>query len=197
MGRVMADLRKIKIEGKWDVGYALDLHVKSSDFLGYDELGHPQYDTTRTDLGELVYKFKYGNDKTVLDDIIRIICNSFTFKSIDVIIPVPPSKSRVFQPVVEIAKRLGKVLGIQVLENAILKIKNTPELKNVSTFEEKYSILKNAFKIADVSLIRNKTILLLDDLYQSGATLTAITELLKKGGVSKVKVLTLTKTRRG
>lgn len=193
----MADLRKIKIEGNWDVGYALDLHVKSSDFLGYDEFGHPQYNTIRTKLGELVYKLKYGHDKTVLDDIISIICNSFTFKSIDVIIPVPPSKTlRVFQPVVEIARRLGNDLGIQVLTNAVLKVKSTSELKNVSTFEEKYSILKDAFKIGDISLIRNKTILLLDDLYQSGATLTAITELLKKGGVSKVKVLTLTKTRR-
>ena len=137
------------------------------------------------------------SDRSVLDDIISIICNSFTFKSIDVIIPVPPSKTlRVFQPVVEIARRLGNALGIQVLTNAVLKVKNTPELKNMSTFEEKYSILKDAFKIGDISLIRNKTILLLDDLYRSGATLTAITELLKKGGVSKVKVLTLTKTRR-
>jgi predicted amidophosphoribosyltransferase len=191
----MADSRKIKIEGKWDVGYALDLHVESSDFLGYDEFGHPQYHTTRTEIGELVYKLKYGHDKTVLDDIIRIVRNSFTFKSIDVIIPVPPSKtSRTFQPVVEIAKRLGKVLGIQVLTDAVLKVKNTPELKNMSTFQEKYDILKNAFKLGNG--IKNKTILLLDDLYQSGATLTAITELLKKGGASKVKVLTLTKTRR-
>ncbi|MGB8226039.1 MAG: phosphoribosyltransferase family protein [Sedimentisphaerales bacterium] len=193
----MADLRKIKIEGRWDVGYALDLHIESSDFLGYDEFGHPKYDTTRTELGELVYKFKYGHDKTVLDAIIRIIRNSFTFKSIDVIIPVPPSKtSRTFQPVVEIAKRLGKVLGIQVLTDAVLKVKNTPELKNMSTFQEKYDILKDAFKIGN-GTIKNKTILLLDDLYRSGATLTAITDLLyKKGGVSNVKVLTLTKTRR-
>ena len=192
----MADSHKIKIEGKWDIGYALDLHVKSSDFLGYDERGHPQYDTTRTELGELVYKLKYGHDKTVLDDIISIIRSSSPFKSIDVIIPVPPSKtSRAFQPVVEIAKRLGNVLGIQVLTNAVIKVKNTPELKDLSTFQEKYDILKDAFEIGN-GTIKNKTVLLLDDLYQSGATLTAITELLKKEGASKVKVLTLTKTRR-
>lgn len=193
----MTDLRKIKIEGNWDIGYALDLHVKSSEFLGYDEFGHPQYDTKRTDLGELIYKLKYGQDKTVLDDIIHIISKSFTFKSIDAIIPVPPSKtSRTFQPVAEIAKRLGSVLSIPVLSDAILKIKNTPELKNMATFEEKYSILKDAFDIKDVASIRGKTILLLDDLYRSGATLTAITEMLKKYGAFKVKVLTLTKTRR-
>lgn len=198
MGRIMADLRKIKIEGNWDIGYALDLHVKSSDFLGYDAFGHPQYDTVRTELGELVYKLKYGHDKTVLDDIIRIICSSFTFKSIDVIIPVPPSDtSRSFQPVVEIAKRLGKSLGIKVLPNAIRKIKETPQLKDVLIFKERCKLLKDAFEIGDTS-IKNKTILLFDDLYRSGATLTAITRVLfRKGNVSKVKVLTLTKTRKG
>ncbi len=193
----MAELRKIKIEGNWNVGYALDLHVESSEFLGYDEFGHPQYDTKRTQLGELVYRLKYCQDRTVLRDIISKVCSSFTFKSIDAIIPVPPSNtSRTFQPVAEIAKGLGDALGIRVLENVVFKIRNTPELKNLSTFEEKYGILKDAFEIKNALSLKSKTILLLDDLYRSGATLTAITEQLRKCGALKVKVLTLTKTRR-
>ncbi len=193
----MAGFRRIKIIGKWDIGYALDLHVESSEFIGYDELGHEQFDTKRTKIGELIYRLKYKSDKTVLKDIIQIICEFSNFKSIDFIIPVPPSNtSRTFQPVVEIAKHLGKSLGIPVLPEAVIKVKDTPQLKNMSTFEEKYRILK-VFEIKDAT-IRGKTVLLLDDLYRSGATLTAITELLKrKGGVSKVKVLTLTKTKRG
>jgi predicted amidophosphoribosyltransferase len=193
----MADFHKIKINGKWDIGYALDLHVESSEFIGYDEFGHEKFDTKRTKIGDLIYRLKYKSDKTVLNDIVRIICELSNFKSIDFIIPVPPSNtSRTFQPVVEIAKRLGKSLGIQVLPEAVIKVKSTPQLKNMSTFEEKYRILKDAFKIKDTT-IRGKTVLLFDDLYRSGATLTAITELLKrKGGVTKVKVLTLTKTKR-
>lgn len=194
----MAEFQGKKIEGNWDMGYALDLQLISSEFIGYDEFGHAQFDNKRTVLGELLYKLKYNSDKSVLDDILRIILSFGKFKTIDVIIPVPPSNtSRTFQPVVEIANRLGNSLGIQVLPNAVRKIKNTPPLKDVPTFQEKCNMLQDAFDIGDFS-IKGKTILLFDDIYQSGATLTAITHILyAKGGVSKVKVLTLTKTKRG
>ena len=193
----MADFHPIKLEGDWNIGYALDLHVISSEFIGYNEFGHPQFDTKRTILGELLHKLKYKSDKSVLNDILRILNNFKKFRSIDVIIPVPPSNtSRRFQPVIEIANRLGDSLGIQVLPNAVRKVKDTPELKNMSTFEEKCGLLQDAFEIRDSS-ISGKTILLFDDLYQTGATLTAITRILyKKGKVSKVIVLTLTKTKR-
>jgi predicted amidophosphoribosyltransferase len=193
----MADLHPMKIKGNWVTGYVLDWHVESSDFLGYDELGHAQYDTKRTKLGELVYKLKYRNDTTVIDDIVRIISQFTNFRSIDAIIPVPPSNiSRKTQPVVEIAQRLGNNLKIQIFPDALRKTKNTPEVKNVSTPQEKYDILKGVFQVVEPS-IKDKIVLVLDDLYRSGATLKAITDVLyKQGGVGKVKVLALTMTKR-
>jgi competence protein ComFC len=193
----MTDLHPIRIKGNWIAGYVLDLHVKSSDFIGYDEFGHAMYDTKRTELGELVYKLKYNHDMSVIDEIVSLIRGFAPFNTIDVIIPVPPSNiSRTFQPVVEIAKRIGGSLGIQVSTGAVMKTRNTPELKNVLTVEEKYDILKDVFKIADES-IKGKTVLLFDDLYDTGATLRAITNAVyEQGGASKVKVLALTKTRR-
>jgi len=103
------------------------------------------------------------------------------------------------QTVVEVAKRLGSSLEIQVFPDAVRKTKNTPEVKNVSTPQEKYDILKDVFEVVEPS-IKGKTVLVLDDLYQSGATLRAITDVLyKQGGVGNVKVmaLTMTKRRRG
>jgi len=193
----MAELHPMKIKGNWVAGRVLDWHVESSEFIGYDEFGHEQYDTKRTKLGELVYKLKYKDDTTVLDDIVRIICSFAEFRSIDAIIPVPPSNiSRTSQPVVEIAKRLGNSLGIQVFPDAVRKTKNTPEAKNVSTSQEKYDILKDVFEVVEPS-IEGKTVLVLDDLYRSGATLRAITDVLyKQGSVGKVKVLALTMTKR-
>jgi predicted amidophosphoribosyltransferase len=128
---------------------------------------------------------------------VRIICSFAKFRSIDAIIPVPPSNiSRTSQPVVEIAKRVGSSLEIQVFPDAVRKTKNTPEVKNVSTQQEKYDILKDVFEVVEPS-IKGKTVLVLDDLYQSGATMRAITDVLyKQGGVGKVKVLALTRTRR-
>ena len=38
----------IEIKDNWKKGFALDLHTKSSTYLGPDEFGHDQFETTRT-----------------------------------------------------------------------------------------------------------------------------------------------------
>jgi hypothetical protein len=54
----------MKLSGPWTDGYVLERqHTTSSDFLGYDSLGHPQFDTKYTALGELVFRLKNRNDK--------------------------------------------------------------------------------------------------------------------------------------
>ncbi|HEY8749953.1 MAG TPA: hypothetical protein VIM11_18360 [Tepidisphaeraceae bacterium] len=55
----------IEIPGAWTRGWTLDLHTISSTFLGYNEYGHAQYDTTRSTLGELLYQLKYRGKNTV------------------------------------------------------------------------------------------------------------------------------------
>lgn len=45
-----------EVQGAWTRGWTLDRHTTSSTFLGYNEYGHAQYDTTRSGLGELLYQ---------------------------------------------------------------------------------------------------------------------------------------------
>jgi competence protein ComFC len=45
-----------KLKGPWEDGYALDIHTISSEFIGHNEFGHPQFDTKRTEIGELLYR---------------------------------------------------------------------------------------------------------------------------------------------
>jgi hypothetical protein len=56
----------IKLHGVWQGGYALDLHTIGSTFLGTDSFGHDVFDTTRSEIGELLYRLKYGRDQTTL-----------------------------------------------------------------------------------------------------------------------------------
>jgi hypothetical protein len=42
------------VRGSWDDGRTLDLHIRSSEFVGYNEYGHAQFESTRTELGELL-----------------------------------------------------------------------------------------------------------------------------------------------
>lgn len=102
----MANVNPMRIPGRWLQGYVLDYHTLSSEFLGYDEFGHGVFDTKRSDIGELLYRLKYRSDKAVMD---AIVDTAFKFvaswkPTINIIVPVPPSKNRVFQPVMEYQK---------------------------------------------------------------------------------------------
>jgi ribonuclease HII len=56
----------IEIKGNWEAGYALDLHTRAVELLGYDEFNRTIFDTVRSQIGELVYRLKYGRDKSVI-----------------------------------------------------------------------------------------------------------------------------------
>jgi hypothetical protein len=66
----MVQINPKRIIGRWTEGFALDFHTLSSEYIGDDEYGHPQFDTKRSEIGELLYRLKYREDKSVLGDII-------------------------------------------------------------------------------------------------------------------------------
>lgn len=194
----MPNVRPMRIPGKWRQGYVLDYHTLRSEFVGHDEFGHPMFDTERTELGELLYKLKYGADRSVLQTIVSTVSEFLRSWNppADAIIPTPPSRaSRRFQPVLEIAKGVSIPLSIPCLERVLVKRKQTPELKSVHDYDNRLRILEDVYGIGDATA-KGKNILLLDDLYRSGATLNAITELLySQGEAADVYALALTRTR--
>lgn len=155
------------------------------------------YETERSQIGELLYRLKYRSDQSVIPQIVRLVMAFAHFKTIDVIIPVPPSHTdQSFQPVVEVAKAIGAELNLPVLTDTVKKVKVTPALKNVEDVAERKKILQGAFEVSPQGVLSGKMVLLFDDLYRSGATLSSLTSVLYNQGKAKsVKVLTLTKTR--
>ncbi len=197
----MVNISPLKITGNWFQGFVLDVHTISSTLLGYNEYGHEVFDTKRSELGELLYKLKYGQGKSVLSEIVEAAIYFISHKwgiskVLNCIIPIPPSNiSRAFQPVSEIARGIGSRLGIPTYEKALTKIKETPELKDVYEYEKRLDFLKDAFT-ADPHLIKGKNVLLFDDLYRSGATLNVVSQVLyQEGKAGKIYVLVLTRTR--
>ncbi len=184
------------VRGVWDDGRSLDLHVSSSEFLGYNEYGHPQFETTRTELGELLYRLKYKNDQSVVASIAQATCDFVREwnPGVDIIVPAPPSKARRVQPLFQIADELGRLLGLPVDKASVRKTKTTPELKNVD-YAQRIELLAGAHSI-EPGTFSGQRVLLLDDLYQSGATLNAIARILKEGGgATAVLALALTRAR--
>jgi len=194
----MIILHPIKLTGNWQAGFALDVHTIKSTFIGYDEYGHEVFDTQRSQIGELLYQLKYRADKTAIDEIVTaasgFLINDWKI-GVDAIIPVPPSKAnRTIQPVIAIAEGISTNLQIPCV-GALVKTKGTPELKNIFDYQRRSELLKDAFDIR-MPEVKGKNILLFDDLFRSGATLNAITQVLyNEGEAKKVYVLSLTKTR--
>lgn len=188
---------KYKLEGRWKKGLAFDLHTIASDYLGPDEYGHDRWDTTRSEMGELVYRLKYRGDKSATEKIVGLLTGIGGIEKFDAIIPVPSTKRRrAFQPVDEIAKALGAQRDVEVLVGFLERKSGGQELKEVNDPDKRENILEGAIVVAGDKDISGKKILLVDDLYRSGATLNVATDILyDEARVESVSVLTMTRTR--
>ena len=194
----MAEIDPKRISGNWKEGFALDFHTLRSEYIGDDEYGHPQFDTTRSKIGELLYRLKYKEDKSVLEEIITTASEFIKSRNwaLDLVVAVPPSRmGRAFQPVPPMAKGIASALVIDVCIDCVIKVKETPELKRIFDFGQRLGMLRDAFEVREPD-VAGHTVLLFDDLYRSGATLNAVTRvLLEQGKAKNVYTLTLTMTR--
>lgn len=192
----MASFQPRRIIGKWKDGYALDLHTLSSVPIGSDEFGHMQFDTTRSEIGELLYRLKYRSDSAAVGEIVDGVESLIKAwkPRIDILVPVPPSSSRAVQPVMVLAEAIGERLQVPVV-NCVTRLREVPQLKNVYDLDERAKLLDGLHDV-DASRIHGKSVLLFDDLFRTGATMNAISSVLyEKGKASDVYALTITRTR--
>lgn len=75
------------------------------------------------------------------------------------------------------------------IENFLIRKKATPKLYKFDSSERK-KILDDAFEVVEGANLRGKKILLLDDIFTTGATASECARILKKHGAEKVFVLT-------
>jgi len=189
-------INPIKISGNWDAGWALDYHTVSSK---YDKAGR-YYITDRTALGEALYKLKYRRyfwlAKKVAKTASEFLENMNIVDEIDLIITIPPAKFRLFfQPVKMLGRSMGRILNKPAAIRVLKRRKKVPPVKSLEDSLERLKLLKGLFSVR-TNRLSGKTALLFDDLYRSGATLKEAAKVLKsEGGVDRIFVLTVTKTR--
>ena len=183
------------IKGPWAEGYVLDFHSISSIPTG--DPYHP-FDTKRTELGELLYRLKYGGNQSALtsiaDTVEDFLRNHWQPPPIfEAIVPAPPSlTTRKKQPVINLAREVASRFNVQASEGIAVKAKPTPQMKNVPIWERPETLQVAIQKGADVA---GERILLLDDLMESGSTLRRVAEVVLSGGAAAVYALVLTRTR--
>lgn len=143
-----------------------------------------------------ICKFKFNNHKYIAKTfaslmITRIKELKLTF---DIIIPVPISINRYmergYNQSYEIAKILGKILRKSVYKDILIKIKNNKRQSILHINERKKNVL-GVYKTLKTDKIKEKVVLLLDDIYTTGATVNECARVLKDSGAKKVLVITI------
>lgn len=144
-----------------------------------------------------IYRMKYGKRQEYADffgeETERYLGSFLSRIHPDAIVPIPLHKKRQrmrgYNQAALLAKALGKRTEIPVLENLLIRVKNTTPLKLQNPVERQNN-LKKAFNITrnDVKL---KTILLVDDIYTTGSTMDEAASVLKRSGVQSVYFVTL------
>jgi predicted amidophosphoribosyltransferase len=190
------EIDPVKITGAWDDGYCLDRHTISSTMIGYNEFGHPEFDTQRSALGELIYRLKYKADVGSIPPIVETAAHFIRdwSLSLELIVPMPPSKQRVMQPVFEIASALASTLGIAIDTKSVSKTNSTLQMKDIGDYSARVVALESTIKVAGD--LNGKRVLLVDDLFQSGASMNVVARAIKDLGHARaVYAIALTRTR--
>lgn len=189
-------IKPVRIRGRWSSGIALDLHTTSSTPVGPNEYGHMQFDTVRPEIAELLFRLKNRGDRNAAGPIIEAATRFLAphRHKLDAIVPVPPSHQRAVQPVAVLAEGIGNALSLPVL-SCISTTRPTSELKNITDPHERKKHVEGLYRVDPIQT-RGRNILLFDDLFRSGTTMNAITDvLLDAGEAASVRALTITKTR--
>lgn len=146
---------------------------------------------------ESLYRFKYRGRAEYAayyaKQAYRLYGSRLKALQADAIIPVPLHASRQrrrgYNQAEELAKELSALIDVPVKNRLVKRIKSTKPLKTLDTLGRQNN-LKKAFLIMqnDVKL---KTIILVDDIYTTGATIDAVAKVCKAAGVENIYSLTI------
>lgn len=144
----------------------------------------------------LIYKLKYSKGKYLAPYLSLFLLDEFAKQdwNVDVVIPVPlfasREKKRGFNQATLLSSQFTNMLNLPIDTQTLIRIKNTPTQTKLTKQERKINLTK-AFKVTNKQNVKNKNILLIDDVFTTGATIEECSEVLKKAGAKNIYILTL------
>jgi ComF family protein len=140
---------------------------------------------------QAVHEFKYRNLRTLGTFLARQLAEYLAENPVpaDVLMPVPLHprrlKERGYNQSSLLARHLSRLTGLDVTENVLIRCKHTTALAKSASREARQENIKGSFTVAGEEL-RQKNIILIDDVSTTGSTLEACAEVLKIAGAERV-----------
>lgn len=167
--------------------YCTDCRKKTHTFT--QGIGVFSYDNN---IKKTMYRFKYSNRREYAEFFGNVLASRYGYLirrwQAEVIIPIPLYRikyiKRGYNQAELIARALSEQIKIPVDSKILIRSRKTRAMKELND-EERVKNLQNAFKLTE-NIVKYKKVLLVDDIYMTGATMDACAGVLKKGGAEEV-----------
>lgn len=120
----------------------------------------------------------------------------------DVIVPVPLHRQRFFirryNQSAELARAVARRTGLPFLPMAVARVRMTRQQVGLGQRERAENV-RGAFRVSEEAdiLVRGRRVLLIDDVYTTGATVSAVARALRRAGAAGIDVLTFARALPG
>ncbi len=146
-------------------------------------------------MAEAIQRFKYHGDIKLTAPLSRLWEKmDLEDLSFEAIIPVPLHPARLrkrgFNQALLLGKIFGRTTNKKVFPRALRRIRNTIPQVQLDHHERERNV-RGAFAVSRQQEIKDKNLLLVDDVFTTGATVNECAKVLKKSGARQVFVLTL------
>lgn len=189
-------------------GYPFDYTVGIEILCGKCARQKPSFHQARSvfvyddNCRELILRFKHGDAVYMVPTFTNWLSRVYKESKweADLMIPVPLHWSRLlyrhYNQSALLIRRLKKSIGLPYAMNILVRHRRTPLQGQTST--NRFQNVKGAFMIKSkhISIVAGKSILLVDDVYTSGATLTTCADVLLKAGAKNIFALSLARVKK-
>ncbi len=152
------------------------------------------------EIKDSIYRFKYKNRRIYAKEYGRVLADTFQKEivdwKIDCVMPVPihkkRKKARGYNQSLLLATEMVKHLKIEleVCQDLVIRKKNT-RIQKVLDNKKRSLNLVNAFEMNETKRKIPQNILIIDDIYTTGATINEVSKVLVNNGVENVYFLTI------
>ena len=148
---------------------------------------------------DLVLLFKYGGYSVLAGGMAAFINLALgheaeLWEGVEAIVPVPLDRGRKrqrgFNQALLIARHLGRLRELPVLDRRLVKIKAVAPQVSLEAAERERNV-RGAYDVRRPVDIRGRTLLVLDDVFTTGSTLRECSAVLRKAGAAEVRALTV------
>ena len=149
-------------------------------------------------LRELLLQFKYGRATWLRDDLAGIlhgcVLADFACAEVDAVVPVPlhsvKQRHRGYNQAALLAGEIARRLERPYVGDALARIRPTPTQTRLDAAARRRNV-RGAFSVPAAEWVRGRTVLLVDDVMTTGATLDAASAALRQAGAWRVWAATV------